>query len=118
MTRQQLTDWIKEDFEITPDYPFDKDFETAVLRHKSSKKWFGLVMKVPKSRLVGADNRKVDVLNVKCDTMLRQPLLQNKGFYVAYHMNKVHWISVILEEVNIEDVKPVVEMSYDLTKKR
>lgn len=117
MTRQQLFDFVEKEFSVSPDYPFDKDFETAVFRHKSNKKWFALFMKVPKSKLNGNSNEKVDVLNIKCDPLLKQPMLQNKGFYVAYHMNKVHWISIILEEVSIKDISAYIEISYNLTKK-
>lgn len=117
MTRQQLFDFVENEFSVSPDYPFDKDFETAVFRHKSNKKWFALFMKVPKSKLNGNSNEKVDVLNIKCDPLLKQPMLQNKGFYVAYHMNKVHWISIILEEVSIKDISAYIEISYNLTKK-
>ena len=118
MTREQLYDYVKEDFGVEPDFPFDKDFKTAILRHKGNKKWFGAVLPVEKNKITGNENRIVDVLDLKCDPMLRQPLLQNKGVYVAYHMNKVHWISVILEEVSLEEVVPLVEMSYDLIKNK
>lgn len=118
MTRQQLIDYVKEEFNINPDKPFNNDFDSIVFRHKENKKWFGLVMKVEKNKIAGNETRIVDVLNLKCEPMLRQPLLQNKGGYVAYHMNKVHWISVILEEVSLEDVVPLVEMSYDLIKNK
>ena len=30
------------------DYPFEDDFETAVLRRASSRKWFGVYIAVPK----------------------------------------------------------------------
>ena len=117
MTRQQLIEFVEEEFLVGPDYPFNKDFDSIVFRHKDNKKWFGLVMKVKKNKIVGDEDRVVDVLNLKCDTMLREPLLKNKGIYVCYHMNKIHWISIILEEVDLKDISALVEMSYDLTKK-
>ena len=30
-----------------PDYPFDEDFETAVLRHSNNRKWYTIVMRCP-----------------------------------------------------------------------
>lgn len=116
MTRQQLLEYVKEEFGVEPDKPFNNDFDSMVLRHKDNKKWFALVMQVAKNKLTGSDGRIVDVLNLKCEPMLRQPLMQNKGIYECYHMNKIHWISVILEEVSLEDVKPLLDMSFELTK--
>ena len=49
----------------SPDYPFDEDFETAVLRHTNNRKWFAIVMKVSR-RKFGFDNDDViDVVNLK-----------------------------------------------------
>lgn len=116
MTRSDFLEFVEEDFNIKPDKPFEDDFDTMVLRHKDNKKWFGIVMKISKNKLVGEDKRKVDVLNIKCLPLLRQSLLKNKGIYVAYHMNKIHWISVILEEITLQELRPLVEMSFDLTR--
>lgn len=116
MTRSDFLEFVEEEFNIKPDKPFEDDFDTMVLRHKDNKKWFGIVMKISKNKLVGEDKRKVDVLNIKCLPLLRQSLLKNKGIYVAYHMNKIHWISVILEEITLQELRPLVEMSFDLTK--
>lgn len=116
MTRSDFLKFVEEEFNIKPDKPFEDDFDTMVLRHKDNKKWFGIVMKISKNKLVGEDKRKVDVLNIKCLPLLRQSLLKNKGIYVAYHTNKIHWISVILEEITLQELRPLVEMSFDLTK--
>ena len=75
-------------------------------------------MKVPKFRL-GFDSKEVvELLDVKCDPLLRASLLKLKGVIPAYHMNKVHWISVLLEEVDEENLKTILEMSFQLTKKK
>lgn len=118
ITRQQFLDFIKEEFFVEADYPFDNDYDAAIFRHKDNRKWFALVMKVARNKFVGNDNRLVEVANLKCEPLLRQPLMQNRGIYTAYHMNKVHWISIILEEITLEELRPLVEMSYDLTAKK
>ena len=117
MTRQQLIEFVEENFNISPDYPFDKEHKTAIFRHKRNRKWFCAIIKVAKNKIVGDNPKIVDILNTKCDPMLRQPLLNNNGIYEAYHMNKVHWISIILEEVTIDEIAPLIEMSFNLTKK-
>ncbi len=118
MTRRQFLDYIEQEYGVLPDYHFKEDFDSAVFRHKDNRKWFGLVMQVSKYKLVGNEKRLVDVLNLKCEPLLRQPLMQNRGIYECYQMNKVHWISVILEEVELDEITSLVEMSFDLTKHR
>lgn len=118
MTRKEFFDLMEDEFATQPDYPFDKDFDSAVWRHKDNRKWFALLMKVPKFRLGFDSTEVVELLDVKCDPLLRGGLLQIKGVIPAYHMNKVHWISVLLNEIDEESLKTILEMSYGLTKNK
>lgn len=37
--------------------------------------------------------------------------------FEAYHMNKEHWNSILLDRVNeLKDVEELIETSFDLTK--
>ncbi len=102
------------------DHPFDEDFVTTVLRHSDSGKWFGLLMMVTKSK-VGLDGEgQIGVLNLKCDIedsfIVRE---MYDAIIPAYHMNKKHWISVILNDtVPFDMIETLIENSYTLTKKR
>ena len=98
------------------DYPFEGDFETVVFRHKQTRRWFGLVLKVPK-RYLGEGARDEVCLNLKCPRDLSEILRQNyKGILPAYHMNKSHWITVRLHaDVPQEEILRLWGLSYDLT---
>ena len=67
MTRQQLFDFVKEEFAVEADFPFENDFETAIFRHKDNKKWFGILMKVSKSKFDINYAGEVETLNVKVE---------------------------------------------------
>ena len=102
------------------DMPFEDDFETTVFRHGEGGKWFGLLMRVEKSRVGLSGEGKADVLNLKCDPeesfIVRE---MYEGIIPAYHMNKRHWISVILERGVPQDfIESLIEKSYDLTMKK
>ena len=99
------------------DRPFTDDFDSTVLRHGTSGKWFGLVMKAP-CRSLGLDwQGETDVLNLKCDPLVSYGLFQSYPAVVpAYHMNKTHWISVILAlDLPMETLEMLIRMSFDLT---
>ena len=117
MTRKDFFDLMEDEFAIQPDNPFKNDFDSTVWRHKDNRKWFALLMKVPKFRLGFDSKQVVELLDVKCDPLLRAGLLQIKGVIPAYHMNKVHWISILLDEIDEKNLKTIVEMSFALTKK-
>lgn len=97
-------------------YLWEKTPEAAVLRHEDSRKWYALVMPVERSRL-GLDGAgSVEILNLKCDPLLIGVLRTRAGFLPAYHMNKEHWITLLLDgSVEREEGLQLLEMSYSLT---
>lgn len=46
--KDALFSFVNEHYGIEPDYPFSDD-ASAVLRHPENRKWFALVMRVPKA---------------------------------------------------------------------
>jgi predicted DNA-binding protein (MmcQ/YjbR family) len=52
MTREDIFAYVKRKYGVSPDYPFDKDFKSAVMRHSGNGKWFALIMPVRADRLV------------------------------------------------------------------
>lgn len=71
-------------------------------------------MDVTSGRLGLAGDDPVDVLDIKCSTIMIGSMLSEKGFLPAYHMNKNHWISILLDgSVPDEQIFPLLELSYD-----
>lgn len=119
MTREQLKEYILEQYGIAEDYPFGNDETSAVFRHSSNKKWFALLMNISASRLGIQSDKHIDVVNVKCDPLMLGSIIKENGIYTAYHMNKAHWISIALDGTADDDkVKWLIDMSYDMTKKK
>ena len=110
---------IKKEYDVLPEYLWEGDFDTAVFRHNDNKKWFGIFMKVKCSTLGIEGEGTADVLNVKCDPLLVDLLVQKQGFLRAYHMNKRLWISIIPDRVeDIREVYGLIEQSFKLTDKK
>lgn len=117
MNTDKLYSYIRETYGALPEYPWANDSETAVFRHKDNKKWFALVMNIPKSRLGLTQQDSIWVMNLKCEYVLISSLLSEAGFFPAYHMNKTHWITVALDgSVDEDRIKWLVAVSHDLTK--
>ena len=58
MTKQQFLEYCLNTYATSPDYPFDEDFETAVLRHTDNLKWYAIVMRVSRHKF-GFDSYEV-----------------------------------------------------------
>lgn len=100
------------------DSPFEKFPDYVVLRHKETGKWFGLVMTVEKRKLGIDDDHSLDIINVKADPELISILRKSSGYFQAYHMNKNHWITILLDgSVEERQVKSLIKDSYSLTNK-
>ena len=114
MTRREFEKHILETYGIEPDFPW-QDKSNAVFRHPLGKKWFALVMDIPKSRLGEKDE---SVVNLKCPPSLVSSFCQDNGIYHAYHMNKANWISVVLADADEDEIKTLTDISFNLTIKK
>ena len=101
----------------TSDKPFEEDFDSTVLRHGGTGKWFGLLMKVPRCKVGLEGDDAAEILNLKCDPLVSYGLRQvYPDILPAWHMNKQLWISVRLEgSLPEETLEMLIRMSYDLT---
>ena len=118
MTRQTFLEYCLDTYGTAADYPFDEDFETAVLRHTGSRKWYALVMRISR-RKVGIDSDEVvDVVNLKLPLEMFGSFGAADGVYPAYHMNKLHWISVLLPDAADDLVEFLVNACYEATRKK
>jgi hypothetical protein len=116
MTKQSFLDYCLGTFGTSPDYPFDEDFDTAVLRHADNRKWFALMMKVSRRKFGLDSDETVDVINLKLPVEMFGSFGKDDGVYPAYHMNKLHWISVLLPDATDETIAFLTGVSYEATK--
>ena len=118
MTQQQFLEYCLNTYGTSPDYPFDEDFETAVLRHADNRKWYAIVMRVSRHKLGFESDEVIDVVNLKLPTEMFSSFGASDGVYPAYHMNKLHWISVLLPDAPNDVVHFLANVSFEATKSK
>ena len=118
MTKDTFLSYCLSVFGTTPDYPFEDLLDTAVLRHAVSRKWYALVMRVSKRKFGIDSDEIIDVVNLKLPLEMFGSFGASDGVYPAYHMNKLHWISVLLPDVSCETLEFLVNASYEATKNK
>lgn len=116
MTKQDFLEYCANTFGTQPDYPFDEDFETAVLRHADNRKWYAIVMKVSRRKFGIKNDEVIDVVNMKLPTEMFGSFGTADGVYPAYHMNKLHWISVLLPDAPDDVVEFLTSVSFEATR--
>ena len=116
MTKQSFLEYCLSAYGTLPDYPFEEDFVTAVLRHADNKKWYALVMRLSRRKFGFDSDEIIDVVNLKLPTEMFGSFGSEDGVYPAYHMNKLHWISVLLPEAPDDVTQFLVNVSFEATK--
>lgn len=112
--RERIMRYARDRYGAEPEYLWKRYPNYAAFRHSASKKWFALIMDIPKIGLELKGHELVDVMDVKCGTLMVGVLLAQDGFFPAYHMSKSSWISIILDgTVPDEQIFPLMELSYD-----
>lgn len=113
--REEIFKYAKENFGSEPEFLWQKYPDYAVLRSKKNSKWYALVASVPAEKLGLKSSKKVDILNVKCEPIMIGSLIDNKRYFTAYHMNKEHWITLILNgEIPLQEVFGMINLSFEI----
>ncbi len=105
--RQEVIDFCLTLKGAYEDYPFH-DANWTVMRHKENRKMFAAVY----------EHQGNIWVNVKCDPGMTY-MWRNafKSVVPAYHMNKEHWNSIILDgKVGDDAIRNMIYDSYELTK--
>ena len=116
MNRLDLENYISETFSTTGEQLFAKYPGFRVFRHLSNRKWFAVIMDIPRKNLGLTGEGEISVVNLKCDTRLIGSFRMEPGIFPGWHMNKAHWLTVVLDgSVDEEKIRFLVDMSYELT---
>ena len=119
MNRQEFESYLREEYGSMPEYLFEGSPDCAVYRHADNRKWFCIIMTVPKKKFGIDCDESVDVVNLKCSQEIISDIVRENGIFPAYHMNKNHWVSVLLDgSVDGGTVRWLTRMSFELTKKK
>ena len=110
----RITKYILNTYNTKPEFLWEKSPYDGIFRNNYNGKWFGIIMNIDKSKL-DKEKKNVDIINVKLDINKINELLNKKGYYKAYHMNKNNWLSIILDDtLKDEEIINLINESYDI----
>ena len=108
--------YVKERYNSTTVKPFKTNPDIKALVTPKGK-WYALFLDVKYNKLKKDSlvNSKVKVINLKHISSKISTITDDRNIFPSYHMNKNHWISVVLDNnIDIEYVKELIELSYNL----
>lgn len=112
--REEIFEYVKKQYGTIPEFLWSSSPDSAVLRHHNGK-WYAVIMNVERSKLGLDGDDTVEIIDVKCDPEMTGMIIQTYGFLPGYHMNKQHWITILLDgTVGESKILDFLDMSYDL----
>ena len=123
-----MHEWMINQLHDTADHPFTKsqnskrtvDNDFTAYKPNDCDKMYALMFTIGKRKLdKTCDDEYVDAVNIKVEPSMVEDLLQLHGFYPAYHMNKKHWVTAILDDtIKDEMLKELLLKARDLVGNR
>lgn len=115
--RNKVLRYAEDSYGCEPEYLWESDPDSGVLRHQINRKWFAVFMNISKSVFELGEGR-IDIVDVKAKPDDIDRLILKNGFYRGYHMNKRHWLTIVLDgTIPFEEITTLLDRSYDLTLK-
>ncbi len=110
---KEVIKYIKTKYNNEPEFLWEKFAGNAVFRHKENKKWYGILLTIPKSKLGLNSNELVDVIDLRILPKDIEKLVDNEKYFLGYHMNKQHWFTIILDNsVPTDIIFGFIDKSY------
>ena len=114
---QRLIEHAAEKYGDEPEYLWKQFPDTAILRRKDSEKWYAIFMSVERKKLGLSGMGRVEVLDVRVDPVELPLLVDGVRVLPGWHMNKKHWVSVLLDgTVPFDELTEYLEESWHLAK--
>ena len=118
MNRHELEIYLTDTYHTAGEYLFIRYPNFQVFRHGGKKKWFAVLMNIPREKLGLIGDGEISIVNLKYDPRLIGSFRMEPGIFSGWHMNKAHWITVALDgSVEDDKIRFLLDMSYELTKK-
>lgn len=111
---QSVIKYVKEKYAGNLEFLWEKS-NNAIIRHHDTKKWYLILLTIPREKLGLKSNDLVEIIDLKMPPEEIVKLVDNKKIFPGYHMNKKHWITICLDNtMTDEELFKYIDISYNL----
>lgn len=109
----RVSKYIFDKYNSHPCFLWSENPGFGVFKNEKNK-WYGIIMNINISKLTKGEY-EVEVMNLKVSKEELPKLLEKENYYEAYHMNKKHWVSIVLDgKVDDKEIFKLIDESYDM----
>ena len=114
---KEIINYIKNKYGDELEFLWKKSPKNAVVRRKSSNKWYAVILTISKRKLNLDSDKIIEVINLHNIAEEIEKLIDNKKYFPAYHMNKKYWCTICLDgTVELKEIYKLIDISYELAK--
>lgn len=114
-----VIDYVRVTYGDELEFLWEKVSDNAVFRRKDTQSWYAAMLIVAQSKLGGILDEKVEIINLRMLPEQVQKAVNEKLYLPAYHMNKKHWVTIVLDgSTATEEIYCLIDDSYKLANKK
>ena len=115
----RLVDYIQTNFAETPEFLWEKFPNYAVFRRKDNRKWYAVIMSVPRNKLGLDGAEELEILNLRVEPQELDKIFDDEKYFRGWHMNKRSWLTLRLDEtLSFEEISARLAKSYQLAARK
>lgn len=115
----RITNLIISKYKDEPEFLWKTAPGTGVFRNPVTKKWYLAILDIDRSKIQEKRTGLVEIALIKLAPENVEKIIKQEHFYEGYHMNKKHWITVILDDsVSDEKIMELIQESYTFTEQK
>lgn len=110
---------IREKFSGEPEFLWGKFPNYAVFRRADNRKWYAVIMVVPRNKLQLSGTDEIEILNLRALPDELDALVDGEKYFRGWHMNKRHWLTLRLGgTLTFDEIASRLEQSYRLAARK
>ena len=114
---KEIINYINNKYGDKLEFLWEKSPKNAVVRRKSTKKWYVAILTISKRKIGLNSDELVEIINLHNSQEEIEKLIDYKKYFPAYHMNKKHWCTICLDgTVELKEIYKLIDISYELAK--
>ena len=109
--------YVRDKYGDKLEFLWPKFSHNAIWRNQINRKWYALLLVIPKSKLGLESDELVEILDVRFDKNEALDFAHsNENIYPGYHMNKNNWITIILNDsIDTSQILSLLDHSYEIS---
>ncbi len=110
-----LIKYVKTKYKADLEFLWEK-YDAAIWRNQKNQKWYGLLMQIEGSKLGLKTEEKIEIIDLRYPSDKIYEIIDNEHIFPGYHMNKKHWITIILDgRVASLKIEKLLDNSYNMS---